>query len=240
MTATPPVPDKHLPKTSWTLLVRMRGAGADADAARAEFTNRYYPPIYAYMRALRAVFGLKVEVEDLAQGFFTYAIFGGQLLNQYTRSRGHFRPYLKRSLRNYVVSALRKEHQPNELIRPDQWSDGWERLELGVVPEAEAAFHEALVRTILQEAVERVRQICSSRGLSEHFALFAARYLGELSEPPSWAELGERVGLDEKQARSRTETVAYQFRIVLRERFKDEVGSEQAVDEEIATLLSLL
>jgi DNA-directed RNA polymerase specialized sigma24 family protein len=217
----------------------MRGTDADAEAARTEFADRYYPPIYAYMGALRSAFSLKADLEDLVQGFFTYVIFGGRLLDHYTRSKGNFRPFLKRSLRNYVVSGLRKERPHNEIVRPDQWSDGWERLELGVVPEAEAAFHEALVRTVLQEALDRVRAMCESRGQAEHFALFRARYLSESPEPPSWAELGRRVGLDEKQARSRTETVAYQFRRVLRERFKDEVGSEKATDEEIATLLTL-
>ena len=78
MTATAPVPDKHLPKTSWTLLSRMRGEEADAELAREEFARRYYVPIHAYMRALRAVRHLDVEPEDLTQGFFADVIVGGR------------------------------------------------------------------------------------------------------------------------------------------------------------------
>jgi hypothetical protein len=217
----------------------MRGTGTDAQAARSTFWEAYSPPVFAYMRALRAIFGLRVEVEDLVNGFFTDKIFGGPLVNQYTRSQGHFRPYLKRALRNYVVDLLRREHPHIELVKPDQRSDGWDRLKLGVVPEAEAAFHEAYVRTVLREAVERVRSICDSRGLSEHFAIFAARYLTESEDPPSWAEVGRPFGLSGKEARSRADTVAYQFRNVLRQRFAEELGSDDATDDEISTLLSL-
>ena len=65
-------------------------------------------------------------------------------------------------------------------------------------------------------------------------------YLCDAPEPPSWRELGTTVGIDEKAARSRTETVARHFRLVLREILREEAGTEESVDEEIAALLALL
>jgi hypothetical protein len=96
------------------------------------------------------------------------------------------------------------------------------------------------VCALLETALEKVRQICATRGQQEHFELFRGRYYGDAPDQPSWRELGERFGLDEKAARNRTETVGRHFRFVLREMLAAEAGSVEAVDEEIAALLALL
>lgn len=234
--------DKYFPSTSWTLLGQARGATPQARGARDEFARRYYRPVLNYFAALTRDRG---QAEELAQGFFEKLAASGDVVAGADRARGRFRHYLKRSVANYWKSELRfrsrQKRKAEEDVRPDAWSgDGWDRLELQGEDSPEAAFHNAWVRSLLDDALRRVRVICEQKNQAEHYELFVGMYLCADSEPPSWRELGAAYGLAEKAARSKTETVARHFRVVLREILRDEVGSDESVDEEIAALLALL
>jgi DNA-directed RNA polymerase specialized sigma24 family protein len=211
-----------------------------AQPAREEFARRYAPAIRAYVGALVHD---REEAEELAQGFYTDVILSGRLLQRYDPARGAFRPFLKQALRNYVVSAARsrgrqKRNPQGEVVRPDQQSAGWEPFGPVTRP-PEAAFHEAWVRSLLGEALTRVRAICAARDQIAHFEIFAGRYLSRSDEPPSWGELGRRWQLDGKTARSRADTVASHFRAVLAELVTPEVGTGASAGTEIRRLLAL-
>ncbi len=234
--------DKYFPSTSWTLLGQARGATPQARDARDEFARRYHRPVLNYLAALTRDRG---QAEELAQGFFEKLAAAGDVVVGADRERGRFRHYLKRSLSNFWKDELRfrgrQKRKADEEVRPDAWSgDGWDRLELEGPDSPEAAFHNAWVRSLLDEALRRVRVICAGKKQTEHYELFVGMYLCADSEPPSWRELGAAYGLTEKAARSKTETVARHFRVVLREILRDEIGSDESVDEEIAALLALL
>lgn len=230
------------PATSWTLLGAARGDDEAARKAMEELTQRYYGPVYAF---LRAVVRDADAAEELAQGFFETKVIAGRLLQQAVPSKGRFRLYLKKALRNYVKDMRRQEgrkkRRPAEPeVRPDADPKGWERLVAEEVPAADAAFHAAWVRALLDVVVERVRTICAERGQAAHFELFEGRYLNDSMEDPGWRALGARFGLEEKIARGHAETVKGHVRLVLRQMLRNDVESEQDVDDEIAALLALL
>ena len=234
--------DKYFPSTSRTLLGQARGAGAQADQAREEFARRYHRPVMNYFAALTRD---RDQAKELAQGFFEKVAASGGVVAGASRSRGRFRHYLKRAVSNYWKSELRfrnrQKRKASEELHPDGWtSPGWDRLELQAQESPEAAFHNGWVRSLLDDALTRVRAICEQKKQTEHYQLFIGMYLCDAPEPPSWRELGAAVGIDEKAARSRTETVARHFRLVLREILREEAGTEESVDEEIAALLALL
>lgn len=235
--------DKYFPiSTSWTLIAEARAPNPGARPAQEEFARRYSRPVREY---IAAVTGDQREAEELTQGFFADVVVPGRLLALLDASKGSFRPYLKQAVRNYVISTIRSRHrkkrQALEEVRPDQWSDaGWERLNLQAGTSPDMAFHQAWVRALLADALARVKAICEQRGQVEHLNLFLGRYLSDAPEPPSWRELGATFGLEEKIARSRSDTVARHFRIVLRQMLREEVSSEESVDEEIATLLAFV
>jgi DNA-directed RNA polymerase specialized sigma24 family protein len=234
--------DKYFPKTSWTLIAEARAPNPSARAAKEEFARRYARPVREY---IAAVTGDHQEAEELTQGFFADIVVPGRLLARLDSSKGSFRPYLKQAVRNYVISGIRARHRKKreafEDVRPDQWSDvGWERLNLQAQTSPDVAFHQAWVRALLAEAMSRVKSICEQRGQVEHLNLFLGRYLSDSSEPPSWRELGAAFGLEEKIARSRSDTVARHFRIVLRQMLREELSSEESIDQEIATLLAFV
>jgi hypothetical protein len=129
---------------------------------------------------------------------------------------------------------------------------GWDSLDLPAFRSAESAFHNAWVRAKLAEALTRVRAICIEREQRAHLDMFEARYLCEADRVPSWEELGEKYGMDQKTARTRTDTVARHFRLVLRRMLRQEVTlprtsggrqgneTEAAIDKEIEALLAPL
>lgn len=122
-------------------------------------------------------------------------------------------------------SRNREKRKPEEEVRPDAWSGaGWERLELEAADSPEAAFHQAWVRSLLDDALYRVRDLCKQKNQTVHYELFLRMYLSDGRCTPSWRELGAPFSLDEKAARSKTETVARHFRLVLREMVGEMVG----------------
>jgi DNA-directed RNA polymerase specialized sigma24 family protein len=223
---------RELPTTSWSLIAEAAHETDQAHVAMAEFARRYHAPVHAYVRALTHDADFAIEI---TQSFFSDRILGRRLLEQADRVKGSFRPFLKQAVRNFCVDAFRK--RAREVAHIGAPGAAWEDLPSpGAGSRPDEAFHVAWVRELLVRALERVRLRCVERGQVEHLEIFVARYLG--AEDRSWAELGERFGLDEKSARGRAETVSRQFRRALRELVTVETGSPSAADEEIAMLLA--
>jgi DNA-directed RNA polymerase specialized sigma24 family protein len=234
-------PSRVLPKTSWTLISAARGGGEISSRALNEFSRRYYQPIQSYISALCSD---AEDAADLTQGFFTDVVISGRLLQGADQSLS-FRPYLKQSLRNYVISEQRRRAAQKRipdwaLGRPDEGPRGWDRLDLHTQAEAEVQFHTSWVRALLREGLERFEKLCRSRGHAQHFALFTRHYLSPAAPAPSWKELGDELGLDQKVARSRAQTAARHFGEVILSLLEEELGSPEQAKRELQTLIDLL
>ena len=70
--------------------------------------------------------------------------------------------------------------------------------------------------------------------------MFTRRYIADPDAPPSWREVGEPFGLDEKTARSRTETAARQFRSLLRQLIASDIGAGEDIDQELQAVLAVV
>jgi RNA polymerase sigma factor (sigma-70 family) len=234
------------PDTSWTLLAKAREQGEEGFRAREDFTQRYYRPVQDFLRVLIQD---AEEAQDLSQEFFTKLSGPRGLLASASREKGAFRNFMRKALRNLVTDYHRRNRKEALQMHPDQASEeGWDVLEVAVLPVAEAAFHRAWVELTLAEALTRVRDLCRKRKQQVHLELFEARYLGEADLTPSWEKLGARYGMDQKTARDRGDTVVRHFRLVLRRMLRSEItvpggsvrATEAEIDEEIQALLSPL
>jgi DNA-directed RNA polymerase specialized sigma24 family protein len=229
----------QFPSTSWTLLAEVRAGGEAAKAARDELVARYYRPVRAYLQAI--VRDLE-KAEELTQSFFERVVLSGRLIRAADPGRGSFRPYVKKALRNFVADDRRRRPLGGApVVRPDDATQGWDAVTDQTQPRsAETEYHNAWVRALLEVALEKVRETCMARGQQDHFQLFVRRYMNETGEEPSWRDLGQPFGLDEKAARNRTETVARHFRLVLRRILVEETGSAEEATAEVSALLELL
>jgi RNA polymerase sigma factor (sigma-70 family) len=224
--------DPHLqfPSTSWNLLSVAAQRDGQSAAALNEFAERYYAAVRAFVAAIVRE---PARADDLTQRFFETAVLSGRLLTHADSRRGRFRPYLKQAIRNFLVDDHRRRGRSREaplvVDAACARADGPDREML-----------RAWGRSLVAMAVARVERVCREHGQDQHFALFKRRYLSDADRPPSWREVGEAFGLDEKTARSRADTAVRQFRAVLRDLIATDVGSGRSVDDELRAVIAIL
>jgi RNA polymerase sigma factor (sigma-70 family) len=229
---------ESFPATCWPLLEEIRLGGKQGRDALDEFVRCYYRPAHAY---ILAIVRDQERARDVTQGFFHVAVLCRGLLSRADSRKGSFRAYFKRALRNYVKDMWRREERGDKFSdHPDAEPGGWERIGIAAGPLPDREFQVEWIRTMLEEALNRLRSICTAKDQKEHLELFLGRYLSATPDPPSWDELGRAFGLDPKTARHRAETVARHLQTVLRTMVADQVGSAAAIDEELATLKAFL
>jgi RNA polymerase sigma factor (sigma-70 family) len=236
-----PATHAHLqfPSTSWDLLTHASSPRGDGSAeALNEFAERYYAAVRAFIAtAVRHA----LDADDLTQRFFETVVLSGRLLAHADQRKGSFRPYLKQAIRNFLVDERRRAARAVlPQVRPDTLAGGWN----DVIDQSSCAPDEALLRAWAQRlvamAMARLETRCLANGQAQHFQIFAHRYLTERQPPPTWREVGEAFGLDEKTARGRAATAARHFRGLLRQLIASDLGSEQTVDDELHAMMAVL
>jgi DNA-directed RNA polymerase specialized sigma24 family protein len=215
-----------------------RHDAAAADAV-SEFADRYYAAIRAFIAAL--VRRMPDDADDLAQQFFETVVLSGRLFERADPHKGRFRPYLKQAIRNFLVDERRRDARTVQSdVRPDAVASGWDTIASETSPAPDEALLRAWGQSLVAIAVKRLEAACASNGQTEHYQLFARRYLRDPDHPPSWREVGAAFGLDEKIARSRAETAARRFRALLRDLVASDIGSEADVDNELHAVIAVL
>src|SRR6185503_6003199 len=96
----------RFPSTSWELLADASRRGDEWATARNELAERYYAAVRAYIAAITRN---GVDPDDLTQRFFETVVLSGRLLQHADREKGRFRPYLKQSIRNFLVDEHRRQ-----------------------------------------------------------------------------------------------------------------------------------
>src|SRR6185436_17092073 len=211
------------PSTRWGLLAEASRAGGESACALSEFSNRYYAAVRAFIAAITRE---PEEADDLTQRFFETAVLTGRVLVHADRRKGHFRPYLKQTIRNFIVDERRRHARSiHPDVRPDTLDDGWDGVAMACRPGPDAALLRAWAQSLVAMAVVRLEAHCEAHGQREHFQLFARRYLTDPDELPGWRQVGEAFGIDEKTALSRAETAARRFRVLLRDLIASDIGS---------------
>ena len=229
---------ERFPSTSWELLTDASQRGDQSAAARNEFAERYYSAVLAYIGAITRN---GADPEDLAQRFFETVVLSGRLLAQADRERGHFRPYLKQAIRNFLVDEHRRQARMiNPDVRPDTTEDGWNAILTDSSPAPDQELLRAWARSLVTMALSRLERSCAEKNQAEHYQLFVRRYVADPDRPPSWHDVGEAFGLEEKLARSRAETAARQFRTLLRQLVASDIGTEREIDEELQAVMAVL
>src|SRR5580765_2324246 len=97
--------DPRFTTTRWTQVLRACQEGAsDADAALAEICERYWFPLYAFLR--RSGYPHH-DAQDLTQEFFS-RLLAKQWLAEASPSRGRFRSFLLSALKHFAANEWRR------------------------------------------------------------------------------------------------------------------------------------
>jgi len=181
------------PRTDWAEL----GKAAQADVAGLDRLIRlYWGPLRIFLVATFPA--LREQADLLLQDFAEDKILKNGWLQQADRSRGHFRDFLKTSLRNFVLDRLSRaevKHAPVSLEELEQ-----ELPEPGAPSEA---FDLHWARTVLAETLTRMEADCKNPAepqprRSYIWEMFRLRLLAPLLEDapqPPYEELIERFEL---------------------------------------------
>ena len=168
-------------------------------------------------------------------------MLSGRLFVRADPEKGHFRPYLKQAIRNFLVDEHRRgARSVSADVRPDALQGGWDTIVTEPSPGPDVELLRAWARSLVAMAVTRLEALCEEKGQRQHFELFLHRYVQDPDHPPPWREVGKAFELDEKTARSRAETAARHFRALLRNLIASDVGSEEDIDEELQAVIAVL
>ncbi len=201
---------RGFPTTRWSAVF---AAGESSDrAALDRLCRTYWKPVYTFI--LLVWRAREEDARDLAQGFFV------RLLEQNPWSRlrpecGSFRRYVKRALRNFLISAQDRVG----VIPPPMATDPPER-----------AFDREWFRILLDEAMAETTQ----RLEREHKPLYAEAFrMYAIDSEGTYREVADRLGIRESDVRNHLTHVRRLLREALRRKIRAYVASDGEVEEEL-------
>jgi RNA polymerase sigma-70 factor (ECF subfamily) len=234
--------DRSWPSTDWSIV---RAAACPNDAAgRAALEGlcqRYYYPVYAFIRRLGPE--LKEEAaQDLTQAFFAHVLKKGVLAAADPQC-GSFGAFLRAVCRNFMINAWerdRREVLNGAVVSLDALWDAAGRFALEPpAPDPEAGFDLDWAFAVLTHALEAVRCRYADRGETERFDRLRNHlplHDGELPGPQAEAAaaLGVSLGAFKKAVHDLRAAFARQVRHEIAQTLSDPA----AVEEEIRNLLA--
>lgn len=232
--------------TQWTLILQARTADeAQRKAIQGELLKCYWRPIYCFIR--RKGYSNE-DAKDHTQGFFLSATLERDLFQKADRSKGRFRTYLLKALKNYLARTHRqrnaaKRSPPNRVLSLED-KEGFEMQVSSDCATPDEAFDVRWASDLLDRVIQAVETGCRRSGLQTHWDLFYARVLGPIlegTEAVPVPELCRRHGVaGETQASNMIVTVKRRFQIMFRDVLGQYVDSEKDLDDEIAHILQVL
>lgn len=233
--------------TRWSL-IRSQGvsdARCSVRDALAQLCQIYWRPIFTFIR--RRGYAVP-DAEDLTQDFFV-VILEGKLLTSADPSRGRFRCFLLKSLKNFLVDAEIKRHRHKRggdfaFISWEAWmAEAPSQLiisahTLDSCP-AEALFDVRWAATVAEQALRQLREECESRGHRRVYETLS-NYLTADRVEISYEHLSEILGVSAIVVKRLMHEFRTHYRRLLREQVAETVEDGADVDDEIRYLCTAL
>lgn len=238
-------PPSHSPAfntTRWSLVLAAgHKSSPDADAALAELYERYWFPVYAYIR--RRVVDAH-QAEDLTQEFLcrlneknTWAVADP--------ARGRFRSFLLTAAKNFLASEWKREAAQKRgggaRTLPLDFAWGESRLSRHPAdtntPEAE--FDRRWALALLERVLSRLEAESSASGKGGQFGVLKQFLAGGRGQT-SLAEAAAELNMSEGAIKTAAHRLRRRYRELLREEIAHTVASPEEVDDEIRSLFDAL
>lgn len=235
--------DDRFATTHWSLVLAAgQRESPQAAQALATLCEHYWYPLYAYVR--RRGFSAE-DARDLTQDFFAL-LLAKDRLRLADQQRGRFRSFLLASLSHFLANYRREQRAERrgggQLLLSLDWQSGEERyrLEPADPQTPEKIFDRRWALTLLQRALERLREqyVSSGRG-----ALFAAlqETLGAATSPPRpYAELASELHLSESAVKVAVHRLRKRCGELLRDEIAQTVSDPTEIEEELGYLFAAL
>jgi RNA polymerase sigma-70 factor (ECF subfamily) len=233
--------------TRWSLILSAANGIEEKKArdALAELCRTYWRPVFSFV--CRRCDSIE-DAQDLTQDFFL-TILKNNWLHHADRNRGRFRSLLLKSLQNFLIKAAEKTHAHKrggavEFISWDDWrAEAPSQLSISVrvldsLP-AERFFDFSWATTVVENAFQRLREECESKGKLWLFHALSS-HLTEERDELSYANLSGELGMAETVVKKQLHNMRERYRSLLRDEVSQTVDDSADVDDEIRYLCASL
>lgn len=219
--------------TRWSIILDARD-GPEASRRSLELICRdYRRPVLAYIRHSPHASG---DAEDLAQEFFARLVERRWDLDA-DPARGRFRALVLTALRRFLSDM----HSARVAAKR---GGGWQTLRLDADESVlaapaqsspEAVFDREWALTVLQRALDRLRDEAAAAGRAELFD-HLSEFVVEPAENEDYRQLAEALGMRANTIAVSVHRLRGRLRVLARDELRQTVSSEQALDAELAHL----
>jgi RNA polymerase sigma factor (sigma-70 family) len=230
---------REFPETHWSQLLELQNPSHPRHAEHLQtLVQQYWKPAYLYLRAIRAMSA--EDAEDLTQQFFAM-LLSRRAFDRLSPDRGSFRGFLKTALRRFAVSADRKNaaREPRDgarLFRFEEAEALWKQQDRTLSPEA--AFDREWARSVITEAMKRLREEFTAQGKEVYYRLFE-QYCGETAGAEvSYESLAKEHHLSTDDVRNYLRVIRERGRVLIKDRLRDYLFPGEDLEDELRFILS--
>lgn len=232
-------PRPRFDSTHWSLVIRSQHpASTDGRVALAELCQRYWYPLFAYVRQQ----GYDVhQAQDLTQGFFERLI-DKNYVSDADPARGKFRTFLLTSLTNFLAnehdkrSALKRGGDLKQFSLEYELAERRYSIEPTTSDSPAKQFEQRWARHLLERVVQQLQQEYVDAGKADVFENLKQFLVTTDTEPAT--VIAQRLGMSEAAVRVAGHRLRNQYRAMVRQEIAATVGNCEEVDDEIAALFA--
>lgn len=236
------MPRSDFTSTHWSIVLRAGKAdGSDARDALAFLCQRYWYPLYVFLRKK----GIDPErAEDVTQSFFARLI-EKHVLEHAAPSRGRFRSFLLVSMQNFLANEWDQAHAQkrggDRKILSLNVEDGESKLRFEPSHELtpEKIFDRAWAVRLLELVVGRLQKEFADKGKAADFEYLKPFLAGKHADE-SYERTATDMGVSFAAFRQAAHRMRKRYRELLRAEVAETVASEDEIDDEIRGLFEAL
>lgn len=227
--------------THWSLVVRAGNrATQDADAALAWLCERYWLPLYGYVR--RSGHNPH-DAQDLVQGFFT-RLLEKDVLASASPARGRFRTFLLASMKNFLANEWDRATAEKRGGKRDRISldvtiaESKLSLEPAHDITPQRCYEQQWALTLLEHVASKLSAEFTAEGKAHQFELLKGVITAGHGALP-YESLAQDLGMSEEAVRQAASRLRKRYRELLRSEVAATVEDPADVDDEIQSLFAL-
>jgi len=224
--------------TRWSMVMKLAGEHAsDAQGALAELAQRYWYPVYAYVRRC----GHPPEVaHDITRAFL------GQLTRRFRETHerpppGHFRRYLLNELNTFLAGDWRAviRSAVGDALQPPPDLEMRNQRDNAAAASPEQAYQRSFALEVLARALRRLQAEANQTG---HLAMYESLqpYLSHDPGPGDYQAVATRLKMPPLALVVALKRLRQRFRELAGQELSDTVTSAEDLMKEQATLLAVL
>ncbi len=227
------------PTTHWSVVLGAADKTALAqEKSLDELCRTYWPPLYAYLRRQGHP---PHNAQDLTQGFLA-RVLAREDIGQVGPEKGRFRTFLLTGLRNHTIKQALHDKALKRGGGQVPLSINTEEAEQLCGPDLaagspELAFDQRWCRTILTQAVQRLREEHRARGRQAWFETLAPFLDG--AEPGDYEAVAAQLGVPTGTVAVNLHRLRSRLQELVRAEVARTVGSATQVEEEMKHLMSV-